>query len=109
MIAGNNDFNTGLKKEEILILGKNKLFLTHGHRYYVNYGVERILEEGKSIGMDVVLFGHTHVPMIEKENGIFLVNPGSVAYPRQTDRKCSFVIMEMDNEENLHFSLDYLN
>lgn len=109
MIAGNNDFYTELKKEEILILGKNKLFLTHGHRYYVNYGIERILEEACSIGMDVILFGHTHVPLIKQENGVFLVNPGSIAYPRQANRKRSFVIMEIDKEENLHFSLDYLD
>ena len=28
---------------------------------------------------DAVLFGHTHHPLIEREGGILLVNPGSIA------------------------------
>lgn len=109
MIAGNNDYNTSLKREEIIELGHYKALLTHGHKYYVNYGTDAIAEEGHTIGMDIVMFGHTHIPMIKQENGLFLINPGSLAYPRQANRKRSFIIMELDREEKLHFSLDYLD
>jgi uncharacterized protein len=29
-------------------------------------------------GVDAVLFGHTHRPLVKQENGVFLFNPGSV-------------------------------
>ena len=31
---------------------------------------------------DVVIFGHTHRPEVQKYNEILFINPGSIAYPR---------------------------
>ncbi len=30
---------------------------------------------------DIIVFGHTHAPFVEKRKGILLVNPGSPTYP----------------------------
>lgn len=109
MVEGNNDYRTGLNREEIIEIGKYRALLTHGHGSYVSYGTDVIAEEGRTIGMDVVMFGHTHVPVIKQENGLILVNPGSLAFPRQENHKRSFIIMELDREEKIHFSLDYLD
>ncbi len=32
--------------------------------------------------VDVVIFGHTHRPEVQKYNGILFINPGSIVYPR---------------------------
>lgn len=108
MIAGNNDHSLKLPSEEILVLEDKKILLTHGHRYYVNYDYSHLAEEAASIGMDMVMFGHTHVPVIEDFDGVKLINPGSIAYPRQGNRKGSFILLEIDNEKIFHFSIDYL-
>ena len=64
MVAGNNDFFTDLAQEEEFEIGKYRVWLTHGHHYYVSVGTEAILEEAESRGVDIVMFGHTHRPLI---------------------------------------------
>ena len=31
---------------------------------------------------DVLMYGHTHVPVLKKSDGIYYVNPGSIAFPK---------------------------
>ena len=107
MVKGNNDF-FGLLPEEIeLKIGKHKVFMTHGHRYMVSLGGERLLDEALHIGADIVIHGHTHKPMIKQENGITLLCPGSISYPRQSGRKFTYIIMEMDENERLRFEIKH--
>lgn len=58
----------------VLIDGK-RFFLTHGHIY--NRDNIPNLVEG-----DVLCYGHTHLPLGEKQNGIVLFNPGSISLPK---------------------------
>lgn len=37
MVSGNNDYYTSLEKEKVIKLGNHTVFLTHGHRYGVNF------------------------------------------------------------------------
>jgi predicted phosphodiesterase len=37
-------------------------------------------------------------------NGVFLVNPGSLTYPRQFGRVPTYVIMEVDEQGEAHFT-----
>ena len=55
--------------------GKKIFYLTHGHLA----GPDRLppLKEG-----DILLSGHTHVPMCEVRNGILCINPGSCSIPK---------------------------
>lgn len=57
-----------------------KIFLTHGHLYGVKSSYLRILMRAKELGCGVVVFGHTHQPMICEEDGVLMVNPGSCSY-----------------------------
>jgi len=109
IIAGNNDFFSRLDKEKELTLGKYKVLLTHGHYYYVTVGTEHIKEDARARGKDIVMFGHTHRPCIELDNGITALNPGSISFPRQEGRKPSYILMEIDKEGEAHYSLNYLD
>ena len=81
-------------------IGKYKVLLTHGNYYYVSLDLQTIREEGISRGFDIVMFGHTHRPVISVEDEIMLINPGSISYPRQADKKCTYIMMEvLDNGE----------
>lgn len=54
-----------------------RVFATHGHRYHP--GNMPPLTKG-----DVLLFGHTHVPMAcTAPSGIHMCNPGSLALPKE--------------------------
>ena len=58
--------------------------------------------------VDVVMFGHTHVPYIDIGPDLTILNPGSLSFPRQEGRKGSYMILEMDEDGGLEFSQKYL-
>lgn len=108
IVAGNNDYFSDLNREmEFSLDGKN-IFLTHGHYYGVAMGNEKILEEGRGRGVDMVMFGHTHRPCLEQHDDITLINPGSLSYPRQQGRRPSFTIMEIDRNNIPHYTIKFL-
>ena len=107
MVAGNNDFFSDLKKEEEFYIGDYKVWLTHGHNYYVSMGTEFIREEAKSRGVDIVMFGHTHRPYLE-QGKVTVLNPGSLSYPRQEGRRPSYILMELDAKGQTHYHINYI-
>ncbi|MEF3089913.1 YfcE family phosphodiesterase [Enterobacter sp. 10-1] len=54
---------------------QHRLFLTHGHLY----SPEKL---PPLCAGDVLVYGHTHIPVAEKRGDIFLFNPGSVSIPK---------------------------
>lgn len=108
IVAGNNDYFSTLPREEEFGIGRYKIFMTHGHSYGVSVGIERIVEEASSRGVDAVIFGHTHKPLNEKIRGVRVLNPGSLSYPRQEGRKPSYMLMEFDQNGNMFCGVSYL-
>ncbi len=76
IVSGNCDFASSLPTVGILEINGVKILITHGHTYRVKYGTEALFEGAKAAGVQLVLYGHTHIPKIEYTNGIYLVNPG---------------------------------
>lgn len=108
LVTGNCDGISRINSEELFVLEGKRVFLTHGDGYFVRMGHEAIISRAKQLSADIVLYGHTHVPVITEEDGITIVNPGSVSRPRQADHRASFVVLQIDDEKNFHFSIDYL-
>jgi len=48
---------------------------------------------------DIVLLGHTHIPMLYQFNGRLVANPGSVGQPRDGDRRASFAMLTLSKGE----------
>lgn len=108
LIAGNNDFFSYLPSEKEIKIGKYKVFMTHGHGYYVSMNTRRLRDEAKARGVDIVMFGHTHKPYIDVEGDLKVINPGSLSYPRQEGRQASYVIMEINANGNADFELKFV-
>ena len=108
MVQGNNDFFSELPREKEFMIGQYRVWLTHGHNYYISMNSEIIKEEARARKADIVMCGHTHKPVVEIQDDITLVNPGSISYPRQENRKPSYVIMEIDREGEAHYTINYL-
>ena len=106
MVAGNCDWYTELEREEEFSLAGYRIFLTHGHRYGVGMGTEGLETEGRIRNAQILIYGHTHKPMIKEEDGMYILNPGSLTYPRQRDRKPTYILMTVDDEHGLRFSLE---
>ena len=109
IVAGNSDFFSLLPREKEIEVGGHHILLTHGHYYYVTAGIEDIKKEAYGRGMDIVMFGHTHRPIIDYGKGIIAVNPGSISCPRQEGRQPSYVIMEIDEKGKTSFTINYVN
>lgn len=109
MVQGNNDFFSDLPREKEFMLGQYKVWLTHGHNYYVSMNNEMIKLEARMRDVDIVMCGHTHKPLVDIGEEVTLVNPGSLSYPRQDNRKPSFIIMEIDKEGGAHYTINYLS
>lgn len=109
IVAGNMDFNGYSPAYRLVDLPyKHLAFMTHGHRYGVNYGTEMLEDEAASVAADIALYGHTHVPEIHKKNGLWVMNPGSLAYPRQRDRRCSYGVIELEEKEEPKLKIMYI-
>lgn len=107
IVLGNNDFFSYLPRELELKIASYKVWVTHGHNYYVSMGNEVIKREAQARDMDIVMYGHTHKPVVDRKGSVIAVNPGSLSYPRQEGRRPSYIIMEAEEEE-VRFSIEYL-
>lgn len=103
MISGNNDYDIDLPDSDTFMIGDKKVFITHGHRFYVGGGVEHLKQYAIESGYDIVMYGHTHVPYLERTPEVTILNPGSISYPRQDGRQHTFMIIEVDNKGELHY------
>ena len=93
IVRGNNDFGSSAADELVLEEGGVKLFCTHGHRYGVSFGTDKLYYRAKELNVQAALFGHTHRPLLENNGGLLIVNPGSVAYPRFS--RPSYAVLEI--------------
>ncbi len=105
MISGNNDFYSDLPCEKVIELNGRRLFLTHGHSYGLYHGLDRLIAEARYREAEIVLFGHTHVPVYEKTDGITVINPGSISLPRQSDRTPTFGILKIPEVGRVEFEI----
>lgn len=108
IVLGNNDFFSDLPREKEFMIGQYKVWLTHGHNYYVNMGHEIIKREAEARDVDIVMYGHTHKPVIDMSGDVIAINPGSLTYPRQEGKRPSYIMMELDREGEAHFNIAYL-
>ena len=72
---------------QVFQLGQRRVFMSHGHVYGPDHLPK--MEEG-----DIFLSGHTHIPTAIKTEGIYLLNPGSSALPKQNHPKSYAVLDE---------------
>ena len=108
MVAGNNDFFLDLPKEARISLMGHKIFVCHGHHHRVSMGIFGIEDACRSRDCRIALFGHTHRPLIQEENGILFVNPGSLTFPRQEGRRPSYAVLELFEDKMPTAEIRYL-
>ena len=108
IVAGNNDFFSDLPREDEIVLERHKIMVTHVHTYGVSMDLYGISEEAAARECEMVCFGHTHKPVIEKKNGVLVINPGSLSFPRQEGRQPSYAVMELHEGEEPEVEIRFL-
>lgn len=95
-VAGNND---GL--DIIERFGRQKVLNLSGYRIGLVHGdggrkstLDRAMDMFRDMSVDVIVFGHSHIPYHGMHNGTLLFNPGSPTDKRRQPRY-SYGIMEL--------------
>ena len=84
-------------EREYIFSGRSFL-MVHGSPWnklkeYV-YPESRLIPQLGEMGKDVIILGHTHVPMVKRFNGVTIINPGSIGQPHVDNPKPTYALMD---------------
>jgi putative phosphoesterase len=94
-VRGNNDYFSDLPRKKVVQIEDASILLVHGDAYY---NLSPLIREAKRERCAAVLFGHTHVPLLQADGALLIVNPGSLSLPRQGCPP-SFALLEIDGTD----------
>ena len=77
-VRGNCDSAPHLRDFDIINLGGKEILIAHGHTYGVKFGLESFINTACVLGVDIALYGHTHIADSTYLDGLYIINPGSV-------------------------------
>lgn len=92
ILKGNCDFADTHDLCLFEIFGGKKIYACHGHTHFVKNGLSDLKDAARSMGADIVLYGHTHVAKNIYDDGLYIMNPGSCS-----GYKASYGIIEITN------------
>lgn len=96
-------------QDELIELAGQRFFVTHGHHYGVKTGTESVVKEARRRRAEVVVFGHTHVPVMFVRHSIVFLNPGSTHEGRNgAGPSCALVKLHGAQIEAAFFTLTNL-
>lgn len=106
-VPGNCDYERELLERIIEIEGKS-VMICHGHTYNVKSGYYNLEMAAMEKEVDAVLFGHTHRVFYDYNNGLLMLNPGSVGSPGYSI-PASYGILYMDEAaDTIKYEIKYI-
>lgn len=91
------------KSEIFEDLGEFKLYGVHG---YLESDGQRI-QRAKDLGTDLVVWGHSHIKVLERLDGLVLLNPGSTTLPKDGSKSLGlyedgiFSLVDLDSKKTI--------
>ena len=110
--------NRLMQKFDIAVLGNHdeddypvyttyqNILATHGHRFNVYKGYEKLIDLCHKKNCQFCFHGHTHVPTYQKHEGIIFINPGSLMMNRGSYGYGTFALVDITNN---HFDIQFLH
>ena len=77
-VPGNCDWGSSDQPERLTELGGVRIFLLHGHTRNVKSSPMAAMYAAREYGAQVLLFGHTHIPLVDNDGTLLTLNPGAV-------------------------------
>ena len=77
-VPGNCDYGDPGEPERLIELGGKRILMMHGHTRGVKYNAQRAVYAARECSADVLLFGHTHRPVVDFDGTLYVMNPGTV-------------------------------
>jgi len=107
-VRGNNDF-VPLPEVEQFVVEECNVLVSHGHQQNVYHtsneqnivGTDELVTYALEVyNANVVFYGHTHVAEMHIDRGVFVLNPGSLNFPRGLSfRTPTYAIVSVDGIE----------
>ncbi|WP_068786537.1 phosphodiesterase [Paenibacillus phocaensis] len=83
-VRGNCDAEVDQMLLEFPMMADYAMLFCEGRRIYVTHGHGCNMDQLPPLSPgDVFIQGHTHVPVADCKNGIYVLNPGSIALPKE--------------------------
>lgn len=106
IVRGNCDYGSKAPEELVFDFHGKKVIMCHGHKYLSYAGnVEKMCQVAKAKGADIFMFGHTHEPYIKELDGMLVLNPGSLALPRNENKNPTYIVLDIDDDGNFTYEL----
>lgn len=108
-VWGNNDkgyIRDLLKEKTIISVEGYKIGLYHGHGNSKNT-LQRAYDEFSADKVDIIIFGHSHQPLILTKSKVLMINPGSPSCKRK-EPWYSYVILEIKGKK-INVQLRFFN
>ncbi len=99
VVPGNNDWGSDLAPNITFKINDHFTALAcHSDQFgYYNRG-HKMIKWAKKQKVNIIFCGHTHVPQFYEYDNIYIINPGSCAYPRSDDGK-TYAILSVENDK----------
>ena len=78
LVPGNCDYATDEPAQKILFFEGRRILMTHGHIYRVKLGMGLAVKAAREAQVDILLFGHTHEAYCQQQDGLWIMNPGTI-------------------------------
>lgn len=95
-----------VKEKEIIEVMGYKIGIFHGHGR-TKTTIDRVYKSFEDDSVDIIIFGHSHQPIVRTKNKILMINPGSPINKRK-ERWFSLAILTID-EGQLDVELKFFN
>lgn len=100
-VCGNNDFFYRGQVPDNLTLHicGHTVYVCHGHMDFLSYfHYGPMIQRAKAKGADIIFFGHVHTYLDTVEDGVRLLNPGSILHNRDASRP-TYMLVEISEDE----------
>jgi putative phosphoesterase len=103
-----------LPYQQLITVAGLRILLWHSHypdridemasRHYQDWlpKLDRIAERGRRAGAGLVVYGHTHIPLVYRTDDVWLINPGAIAsgnhFTRQLHQTIALLFIRDDGE-----------
>ena len=93
-VLGNCDYMARGPRELCIGLGSCRIFITHGDRYQVKSGLEKLHKKALAERAHIALYGHSHRASLDTIDGILFINPGCTVNNPNIEPTCAILTIE---------------
>lgn len=95
-VYGNCDVGFGGEYSKVITLEDVSIYMSHGHKYGVKWeDYDEVIIDAMAYDAQVAVCGHSHRAYLSEEQGVVVMNPGSLTLPRDSQYP-SYGILELE-------------